>query len=281
MPQIRLNFPPPSNNRPAANGSAAIPVPAVELQLSLFERIQDWYNYHFRLEHAKAVGVHREMWCRGITEEVRFWDDFLRTRGFNWPEQYAERFNPDLPLQQDLAELINAPAGATVRILDVGAGPLTWVGRKSPRWKVAITAVDPLADAYDQLMRNHGVTPPVRTVPGTAEGLRKRFARNSFDLATARNSLDHAIDPADALRQMVTLVKPGAAILLSHAVREATNNAWSGLHQWDFDLVNGEFVISSLMERVNVHEMLDGQATVSSTLAPDGSWFNTVIRRKS
>ena len=78
---------------------------------------------------------------------------------------------------------------------------------------------------------------------------------------------------------MLSLVRPGAAILLSHSVNEATNNAWSGLHQWDFNLIEGDFVISSLMDRVNVNEMLRGQATLSSTLSPDGSWLNTIIRK--
>jgi hypothetical protein len=74
-------------------------------------------------------------------------------------EEYKHRFDPDQPLQDWITEKLSASQGATVSILDVGAGPATLLGK---RWKgrtVQITAVDPLADDYNHLLDALGLTP--------------------------------------------------------------------------------------------------------------------------
>lgn len=269
MPYITLSYP--------KNCEGSTTTPTVALELSFFDRMQDWFNYHFRLEHANAIGVHRDMWCKGVAEEVQFWDAFLATRGGDWNEDYLQRINPALPLQSDLEQLIKAAQGSTVRILDVGAGPFTFIGRKSPHWPIEIIAVDPLADVYDRLLRKHGITPPVRTLRLAAEDVRKAFARNTFDIACARNSLDHALDPLSAIEQMLAVVKPGGALYLSHHLNEAEHNAYSGLHQWNFDLQDGNFIISSQMTRRNVTAMLRKQASVHSEIWQERGWLTTTI----
>jgi hypothetical protein len=72
----------------------------------------------------------QDTWASHIAEEVVFWDSYLETRGLQWPETYQLRLDPELELQPHLRALLEPhPPGSTISILDVGAGPLTVVGK--------------------------------------------------------------------------------------------------------------------------------------------------------
>lgn len=289
MPSVRLVFRQKSGRlfgrKNGASGDSSsgdalvVPPPQVEIHLSARERIQDSIRWRFQRENALAINRHRDMWRQGVYSEIAFWDVFLREKGGKYHEDYVKRFDATLPLQPELVEIVNVPKGSTLRILDVGAGPLTWVGRSSPNWKIEITAIDPLADAYDKLLVAHNVAPPVRTRNVAAEDLRRVFPANSFDLVMARNSLDHSLDPVDAIQQMVDLVKPGGAVFLAHAVNEAITNNYQGLHQWNFRLDGTDFVIEDGGSITNMNTLLRDRATITSEFLWD-HWLQTTIRPK-
>ena len=88
-------------------------------------------------------------WQDGIAFELAFWDRFLRNQGDGWPEDYRRRLDPELPLQPAYVELLDQTPADPVRVLDVGAGPLTMFGKKHPRKTILLTATDALARAYD------------------------------------------------------------------------------------------------------------------------------------
>src|SRR5688572_20370692 len=97
--------------------------------------------------HLKAVD-----WKSGLEEENDFWTNALADPERRWDiNEYRERTNPNFELQPELRALIPARDGATVRILDVGAGPLTRVGKQWAARKIEITATDPLAEKYTAL----------------------------------------------------------------------------------------------------------------------------------
>lgn len=287
MPSVRLNFhqnPARLNDHlndaqsdPASNDTLILPPPEVELHLSVLERIQDALRWRFQRERAVAINTHRDKWRGGVYSEIAFWDEFLREKGGKYPKDYIKRFDPALPLQPELVEIVNLPKGSTVHVLDVGAGPLTWIGRSTPDWKIEITAVDPLADAYDQLLAAHNLTPPVRTRNVAAEELGRVFPANSFDLVMARNSLDHSLDPISAIQQMVDLARPGGVVFLAHAVNEAITNDYEGLHQWNFRLDGDDFVIEHGGSLTNINTLLSDRATVTSEFLWD-HWLQTTIR---
>ena len=156
-----------------------------------------------------------EIWQDNLSTEVRFWRRFLTTGGSEWPDEYAFRCDPDAELQEHVKAVIDLPAGAVARILDVGARPLTYLGKRWEGRTVEITAVDALADEYDRLLDEVGIEPPVRTAKCDSEHLLDRFSPDSFDLAYARNALDHGYDPLGALSQMVTVVKPRGRVLIT------------------------------------------------------------------
>ena len=222
-------------------------------------------------------------WRSGHSSEVGFWDRYLRTRGLRWQDEFAARMNPDLALSQDLAALLEN-ASPQVRVLDVGAGPLTIVGKKLSGVSIELTAVDPLAPHYNKLLAKHGIQPPVRTQAGKAEELASLFASNSFDLAHARNCLDHGLDPYLAVQQMLMVVKPGGWVYLKHHPDEGIREQWHGLHQWNFSRsASGDFIISSRQRELNVTKALEAVATVACDITEeDGEeWIIVRIHKHS
>ena len=176
----------------------------------------------------------QDKWKSGLSDEISFWDRWMKTKGSEWPDDFIFRCDPNTDLQHHICELIDAPAESEVRILDVGAGPLTCLGKSWTGRKVTIFPVDALAEDYDALLIKYGITPLVRTAKVHAEKLASAFAPDFFDLAYAQNSLDHCYDPLTAIRQMIEVVRPNHFVLLAHALMEGENENYQGLHQWDF-----------------------------------------------
>jgi len=208
-------------------------------------------------------------WKIGIKKETQFWDDWFRTKGATkgtakeatGPARYRDRLNPDFPLQARPEALL--PVG-DVHILDVGAGPLTYLGKKAVGRSLTITAIDALAHEYDKILNKYSIQPLVRTQKLDAENLTARYGPNTFDLCFARNCLDHTYDPERAILQMIQVVKKGRYVLLEHYPNEAENQHYSGLHQWNFDVSpDGDFLIYSKSTVTNFSKKYGDLAVIS------------------
>jgi len=216
------------------------------------------------------------------TEEIAFWRHWLSTRGGEWPQEFADRADSDVPLHWELCSALGTPPGGVAEILDVGAGPLTSLGKVWAGRTVKITAVDPLAPEYDSLLTNLGVTPPVRTIRGDAMSLISQFGASRFAMVHGRNAIDHTPDAPEAIRQMLGVARTGGCVYLSHARNEAQTQGYAGMHGWNFDGEVSEhsgvrFVVWNASSRVDVTEMLRDQAEVEVKLLP--RWINVVIRK--
>ena len=198
-----------------------------------------------RVRILRRLGLLGGDWATGLPAELQFWEKALADGGRNWNEtEYRKRTDPKLELQEELKELVPAAPGAVVRILDVGAGPLTPLGKHWSGRILEIVAVDPLAEQYMAMLARLSLKPPIPVRVAEAEKLLDHFPPNSFDLAYSSNSLDHSYDPLAAIRQMLAVVKPGHYVYLWHFANEGTLESFGGLHQWNFDSVKGDFVIS-------------------------------------
>ncbi len=226
---------------------------------------------------------------RALGEEAGYWGHWLASRGGKYPEEYSYRLDPASEVQDPLLrEALAALEGDEASILDVGAGPATTVGCRFPGMRLEVVAVDPLADRYDELLDDAGVVPPVRTQQLQGERVRERFGEGRFDIAYSRNALDHAVDPVEIIRQMVAVVRPGGFVLLRHARNEAVNQDYVQLHQWNFDVRGGDFVIWRTDSETNVTKELAGAATVDCRREldefedpdeEDFGWLVCVIRK--
>jgi hypothetical protein len=152
----------------------------------------------FRMRRPPAV--HRRA---ALEDEVEFWRNWFATGGLQWPEDYRFRTDPAAEIDDPvLRQVLEEIPETKVSILDVGAGPISGIGFHYPGKELALTAVDPLAHEYDRILSEHGLEPPVRTEPLRGEDLLSRFAPDSFDVAFARNALDHAVDPLPIIHNM-------------------------------------------------------------------------------
>ena len=177
-------------------------------------------------------------WARrdGSGQEIAFWRLFLTDHGFEWPADYARRIDPATAIRDPaLVACVDALGAPGIDIIDVGAGPLTSVGRTHPGRIVNLTAIDPLAHEYDRLLAELDLEPPTRTVAGAAERLLEHFPPASFDIAYAQNALDHGLNPRRGIRNMLEVVRPGGFVVLRHLRNEAATERYTGLHRWNFE----------------------------------------------
>jgi SAM-dependent methyltransferase len=151
------------------------------------------------------------------------------------------------------------------RVLDVGAGPLTVLGRNLPgdEHPVSVTACDPLANHYALLAKKYGVEPPIPTLTALAEDLSAFFPVDSFDLTFCRNALDHSFSPLRGIIEMLLVTRPGGKTVLHHHVNEAERGQYDGFHQWNFCLKHDRFHIWNEKTDIDVADVLSGFATTS------------------
>lgn len=197
-------------------------------------------------------------WERGRLNELTWWERGIKKGGHN-SAVFAEQLDPNSPLGAEVADFL--PSGKLVRILDAGAGPMTRLGKTSPGRTLEIVAVDALADDYERMLTEAKVTPLVPTLRCRTEDLSSMFAADSFDLAYARNTIDHHHDAVGALRAMATVVRPGGRLILWHRENEAERAGYHGMHQHNFQIEGGSPVLWNRRQRVALDELFEPTAT--------------------
>ena len=217
-----------------------------------------------------ARGFRSDPRDRHLRNEVRFWRRWLATEGLEWQDDYRHRFDPRLPIQEHLARLIDRIDGDKVEILDVGAGPVTVLGKTHKTKQLAITATDILAPEYNQLLDDFGLDPPVRTQFAASETLREQIGERQFDIVHAQNTLDHCADPFAAIEEMLALTNPGRFVVLLHEENEGEKERYYALHKWNFSCDGGRFLIAGpgpRGPRRDVTAMMSGRADVECSTA--------------
>lgn len=170
-----------------------------------------------------------------------------------------------------------------ISILDVGAGPLSLAGRRLAGVEVELVAVDPLAADYEALLAKHGVEPPTRTRPCPAEAVADVLGEARFDVVYCQNALDHTADPMAGLEQMLRAVRPGCWVVLKHTIDEAETEGYGSLHDWNFRIEDGRFLIWNREQRIHPDERLALAARVDAEhVADEGyEWVLVGLRRRS
>ncbi len=245
-----------------------------------------------RVPGVSAVGVHvlglaqrvtdrglspRQRWSKHLGSESGYWERLIASPdGFR--EQFGWCLDPELEVRQDeLREAVEAVPRSRVRILDVGAGPVTVVGKRWAGKSIEVTPIDPLADVYNEALRKAGIEVPVATQQLAVEDLIARYGAGSFDIAYCHNALDHMPDPLGALGLMLSLVPADGFVVVRCLPDEGERNSYYGIHQWNVDLDEGELVIWNRSVRHAVREELaDRVETVS--VKSYGKWVTATIR---
>jgi dienelactone hydrolase/SAM-dependent methyltransferase len=219
----------------------------------------------------------RQRWERSAGWEVGHWEAWLTS-----PESESW-FAPDSVIDDpEIVEAIERLDAPTIRILDVGSGPVTTVQKTYPGKTIEITPTDALADEYDRILAATGKVPPVRTIKLEGEQIAERYPEPAFEIAHSSNALDHCYDPAEVIAGMIGAVVPGGFVLLNHHVNEAESQHYVGLHQWNFASEDGRFILWNRSERHDLSERFADRAEVSCKMlqAADGERLWTVLRKR-
>lgn len=170
------------------------------------------------------------VWERNLPGQAAYWRARLPGR-VQGEADYKLRAHHQGPVTDPaIAACLDRIPEESISIVDVGSGPLTAVGMTYRDKRLRVTAVDPLATEYVRDMEQSGIAPPVRPIPGCGEELLSVFEPESFDIAYARNSIDHGFDPVRAVENMLEIVKPGRFVVLRHRPCEARRRYYSTLH---------------------------------------------------
>ncbi|HYF45822.1 MAG TPA: methyltransferase domain-containing protein [Acidimicrobiales bacterium] len=223
------------------------------------------------------VGAHRAAWRLGLADEVDFWDRYLGTGGLDWPEEFADRVDPQRELTGPVADLVRDVPYDPVRVLDVGSGPLSAFAGAVPGRAVELVAVDPLADRYAALCARHGVPTHVRPTVARVEALTDVLPLAQFDVVVARNALDHSDDPVRGVTEMLAVTRPGGWLYLEHAEREGQNRRYRGLHHWDLWAEDGRPLVGHGSAGTDL-AALDGVA-MTHTEVDEAGWVRVWLQR--
>lgn len=220
-------------------------------------------------------------WNSGILDEVNFWESWFATKGLEWPDDYKFRLDPSTELQSYIKDLLVGKENPT--ILDIGAGPLTFLGKNIDGFPINIYPVDALAANYNIIMHQHGIVPPIRTIYKESEDIDQLIGLVKPDLIVAQNTLDHSYNPMKAIALMTAVVNPRGVIYLNHYSRTADNEQHLGLHQWNFYLENDRLMLASdgvtydvIAEIMEYNPQL--RFTWTNSFIPDSNQIVTIIR---
>ena len=144
----------------------------------------------------------------------------------------ARQFNRELSLPAYFAPLIGDKKEVT--IAELGAGMFCTIGSLWNAVRVNIYPSDALANEFNQILKESGVTPLIPVAKEDMENL--SYPDNFFDIVHCVNALDHTTNPLRAVGEMYRICKPGGYIYLRHFVNVGENERYSGLHMWNIDL---------------------------------------------
>lgn len=221
-------------------------------------------------EQDKAV----KRWKTGLDQELAFWEDWAT----NNLESLNGRLKPDAELHPYLKKYIDPKGKDTIRVLDVGAGPITYLGSRWSGYNLEITAIDPLADEYNEMLRKHNIARPVTSIYGEAEKLDEQFPPNTFDLAYSFNALDHSRNPVEGVCSVLQVLKSGAYFLLRTFVNEGENQKYTGLHQWNFCECDRRLFIWRPGEEHDMNALLESLAEITFIGVKPNLWERDMPR---
>ena len=195
-------------------------------------------------------------WQHGIADELAFWDRWLQvvdSPGIQF------RMDPTSALQPWIECWLDS-SRSTHRIVDVGSGPLSALGRHSSLGSIEVTCCDPLAEAYMALLKRHGIAVRHTIVGVAGEELSSQLPCGHFDIAFSNNALDHTLDPVQVLREMAAVTRPHGYIVVQVGEREGMRAGYTGLHQWDCSMDGNRLSIAARNgEPVDIAAALSGQ----------------------
>ncbi len=218
----------------------------------------DFFEEGFGVEPVSLLGIGEKARALDLESEAGYWDETVAEIAAD-KGKLAQLTDPAVEIKSPYADILRgydlaeAPA-----VLDVGCGPLSILGRSLDGRRVDLVGADPLSDAYGRILERNGIERPFRPVQCGAEDLTDHFAPDSFDFVYSCNALDHCADPGLAIRQMLSVCKPGRHVVFEVCMNEAVNAAYTGLHQWNFTTLDDHVLLWNPGQSVLLDHIVGG-----------------------
>lgn len=171
-------------------------------------------------------------------------------------------------------------------MLDIGCALVSWFGQKIPDGYIKIIPIDALAYYYNTMNARDekAIEETYHCNFGTFEIISNLFGAEFADIIYIRNSMDHSFDPYRGLIKCLYTLKTGGVMKLSHQRAEAVHENWVGLHNWNFDCIDNDFVIWNKDNAVNISKELSRHADITVRYEEkenrDDQWVDVLIRKK-
>lgn len=220
-------------------------------------------NFTFDEKDAKAIVD----WLTAIDDEITFWSIWFETKGLHWPEDYLSRTEGNV----EFAYPDIIAGKERVKVLDVGSGPISRLGNIAGDTTIELSACDPLAFVYKELLDKAGVKPYVLSEFAMTEKLCEAYPKDSFDIVNMTNALDHSINPLLGVYNMLAVCKQGGSVTLYHRENEAEFEGYLGLHKWNISEESGSLIFWNKSQRINVTGILGENAAVKVSRIGDGT----------
>jgi SAM-dependent methyltransferase len=123
-------------------------------------------------------------------------------------------------------------------VVDIGCGPISLLRWGQMNLGFRVTGFDPLMGIYDFIKRRHGLhllpaISPDHAIEDVFENALSHLAPTSIDLIYSNNALDHVQDFARCIRNIATVLRPGAVAIVSGSTKEGTQQNWDQFHKTD------------------------------------------------
>ncbi|MCH1948742.1 hypothetical protein MCJ35_05970 [Enterocloster sp. OA13] len=212
------------------------------------------------------------VWVDNLMEEVGFWCNEVakKQKGSYAGQMRAEQFSCDRVMSIVKENDI---------VIDVGCGLVPQYGMELPGGGgVELLSIDPLAPFYNQINQKYAdKAPEIRF--GLFEFLSKSLKKGYADIILVDNALDHCIDPFMSILQCLCVLKPGGCLSLKHISNNAVYELYQGLHRWNLDCEQGDFIIWNQENYINVSKRLEGSVRIDVKQDKESlqGWNNIVV----
>jgi ubiquinone/menaquinone biosynthesis C-methylase UbiE len=211
------------------------------------------------------------LWTSNLGAEIDFW-----RRWFVEPK-HAEgrraRIAGTKVFAQFYVDLIGAPPGTLMRVLDVGSGPISTLGCNAKNNPVVLVCTDALADHYNALLDEFGYLELPRIVRVKGEELLDQFGLAAFEVVHCANALDHFEDPALSFENMYRVCRPGGAVVVISVENEGERERYQGLHQWNLNANDEGLFLSTRVGSTNLLDRVPGYQRYAWHYLPSSSDF--------
>jgi ubiquinone/menaquinone biosynthesis C-methylase UbiE len=218
-----------------------------------------------------------EVWLEGLKDELNFWYLTVALDGWSWAGSYQLRLKAEYEFQ--FREFIDHFEDTHIRCLEVGTGAMAALGTRHPSKEIELFPTDALANAYNRIFQDFGVTTRFPVLQCDAEKLETKFEENFFHFAHASNCLDHCYNPVAAIQSMYRLVRPNGYVALGHLINVAESENYTGLHQWNLCPEDGKLAIWNKQQKIYVNDMLPPEAKYRIDVLPEQNWFTVYIQK--